>query len=267
MTRPNASDASPKLGRIPTHLAPKLDKHLLAYAAAASAAGIGFLAMTQSAEAEIVYTAANVNIVANQGGVNLDLNNDGIADFILSFNFFDGVRHPEGAFSSALVIYPLQARNEVWGFLSAKGAECAAALPAGVKVGTNGNVFKTNALPLWEAAGSYTRGATEHCPWNSLHRGAFLGLKFVINHENHYGWAHVTVGLNGTVLNGYAYETVPNQWIKTGKTSGPVSTADFGPAPVPLPQPATLGMLAQGSRGLSIWRRPEDERNHSQKLA
>jgi len=75
--------------------------------------------------------------------------------------------------------------------------------------------------------------------------------------ENHYGWAHVTVGANGTVLNSYAYETVPNQWIQTGKTSGPV-VADLGVGPLSSGQPATLGLLAQGSRGLAAWR-PEEE--------
>jgi len=245
-------------GRGQARLTSNLDQHLTAYAAAATAAGIGLFA-PQSAEAKIVYTAANVTIVANQGAVNLDLNNDGIPDFSFYLGFNNFARHPEGGFASALTIYPTQAANEVWGVLSAKGFECAAALPPGVKVGA-GAAFQPKYLPMWQASGSYTRGATEHCPWNALHRGAFLGLKFVVNGQTHYGWAHVTVGQT-TVLNGYAYEAVPNMPILTGKANGPESVTQSSVIPMPLPQPASLGLLAQGASGLSVWRREEDQAN------
>jgi len=49
-----------------------------------------------------------------------------------------------------------------------------------------------------------------------------------------------------------------NQSIQTGKTSGPVSIAQSELMNPSVPQP-TLGLLAQGSRGLSIWRRPEEQ--------
>ena len=254
MNYPIASTKNFDVTKVPTRLAPKLDKRLLAYAAAASAAGVGLL--TQSAEAKVVYTAVNTKIGYNQN-VNLDLNHDGMADFILSLQFGQGRRYPEGGFDSLLAIYAGQAGNEVWGVQSAKGWECAAALPAGVKVGA-GAAFQQQYLQLFNVAGSYTRGDSEHCPWDGLRRGAFLGLKFVVNGLTHYGWAHVTViNVTSTVLDGYAYETVPNQAIDTGKTSGPVTQASF--TPLPVPQPATLGMLAQGSRGLSIWRKDEDQ--------
>ncbi len=257
MTSPTAADPISTRKRAQARLAPKLDKHLLAYATAASAAGVGFLALAQSAEAKIVYTVANTTIKANGGSVNLDLNNDGIADFTIDNSFFNGHHYPEGAFASALTIYPAQAGNEVWGIHSAKGFECAAALPAAVKVGP-GAAFQAGYLPLWQASGSYTRGGTEHCPWASKHRGAFLGLKFVVGGQTHYGWAHITVG-STTVLNGYAYETVANQPISTSKTNGPVENAAVSVPPVsPSSQPATLNLLAQGSSGLTIWRKPEE---------
>jgi hypothetical protein len=248
------TQASRSAKRTLARLTPPLDKQLLAYVTAATAAGVGLLA--QPAEAKIVYTVANTTIKANGGSVNLDLNNDGIADFIIDNSFVDGVRHPEGFFASALTIYPVQAANEIWGVLSAKGWECAAALPPAVKVGP-GAAFQPKYLPLWEASGSYTRGATEHCPWASKHRGAFLGLKFVVKGQTHYGWAHITVG-STTVLNAYAYETVPNQPILTGKISGPVAETQASLLSVPNPQPASLGLLARGAEGLAIWRRTEE---------
>lgn len=249
---PIASEAKARRARAKTSVSSKIDKHLFGYAAAATAAGVGLLG--PSAQAKVVYTPVNADLTYNHG-VNLDLNNDGIADFTLELTFGPGRRLPEGAFASGLTIYPAQAGNAIVGIVSSKGVDCAAALPAGAKIGS-GLGFKAQYLALWEVAGSYTRGDTKYCPWGVQHRGAYVGLKFVINHQVHYGWAHVTTSGLENVLNGFAYETVPNQPIDAGKTSGPVSIADAGVTPIP-EQPATLGMLALGANGLSIWRRKE----------
>ncbi len=100
-------------------------------------------------------------------------------------------------------------------------------------------------------------------PWaNAVNR--YLGLKFVIAGQTHYGWARLSVGdwLGGgkVVLTGYAYETTPNTNIIEGHISGPEKASNFAPADaLAAPaQPLTLGMLARGADGLSIWRR-EDE--------
>jgi hypothetical protein len=59
---------------------------------------------------------------------------------------------------------------------------------------------------------------------------------------------------------GYAYETIPNKPIIAGATHGP--DYDAQPASESIethtPAPATLGMLALGAPGLSIWRREEE---------
>ncbi len=72
----------------------------------------------------------------------------------------------------------------------------------------------------------------------------YLGLKFSIHGQFHYGWARLNVFTNWNApgftaaLLGYAYETIPNKPIITGKTKGPdVITI----------QPATLGHLARGA--------------------
>jgi hypothetical protein len=80
----------------------------------------------------------------------------------------------------------------------------------------------------------------------------YLGLQFMISGQVHYGWARVAVtrapGSTRPIvatLTGYAYETIPNKPIITGKTSGPdVITLE----------PATLGRLGQGAEGISAWR-------------
>jgi hypothetical protein len=60
----------------------RLHKRWLGYAAAAGAAGVGLLATAQPARADIIYTPAQISL---DGGATLDLNNDGVADFVFSW--------------------------------------------------------------------------------------------------------------------------------------------------------------------------------------
>ncbi|HTS34881.1 MAG TPA: hypothetical protein VMH04_04355 [Candidatus Solibacter sp.] len=250
--RRTTSDAT----RSKKSLSPRLDARLLAYSTVATAAGVGLLAMSQSVEAKVVYTAANVTIPVNTP-ISFDLNNDGVPDFGFYLGQYSGGRRfPLGFFAAGLSIMPSKAANEVWQ-IESKGGECAAALPAGVAVGPKA-AFAPNTAPMWWIRGDYTSPGSEHCPWQDKHRGAYLGLKFVVNGQTHFGWAHVTQGSSGTVLNGYAYETVPNQPIHTGQTNGPVTKTQASLSPAPVSQPATLGLLAQGARGMSIWRRSDE---------
>jgi hypothetical protein len=85
----------------------------------------------------------------------------------------------------------------------------------------------------------------------------------------HYGWARLSASLEprrqipgACTLTGYAYETIPGKPIITGKTKGKDDETDdrigqANPAALgrPTPKPATLGALALGAPGLSIWRR------------
>jgi hypothetical protein len=237
-------------------LAPTLDKQLLAYATAATAAGIGLLA--QPAEARVVYTPANISMPLSSSGVHIDINNDGVSDFVFYHEFDGGHRYPEGAYQSGLLAYGSVAGNGLWG-VESRGVECAAVLPNAVKVGP-GKPFAAEAV-LFSRAGSYTRGVSSHCKWHEANRGAFLGLKFVVNGQTHYGWVHVSAGANNLdtpVINGYAYETVPNQPILTGERNGPAVQMQGSMLPLPEEQPASLGLLARGADGLAIWRRSEE---------
>jgi hypothetical protein len=57
----------------------------------------------------------------------------------------------------------------------------------------------------------------------------------------------------------YAYETTPNKPIIAGEEHGTDSAAQpsLESLGTPPSAPATLGMLATGARGLSVWRREE----------
>ena len=101
-------------------------------------------------------------------------------------------------------------------------------------------------------------------PWYNV-TDRYLGLSFQRNGRTHYGWARLNVGAaNYANLTGYAYETIAGKSIKAGQTKGMANDPtndDFGASlssPIPeAPHPATLGALAMGAPGMSIWRRKE----------
>jgi hypothetical protein len=59
------------------------------------------------------------------------------------------------------------------------------------------------------------------------------------------------------LLTGYAYETIPGKTIIAGATKGPDDAEPATSLNTSTPEPATLGVLALGAPGLSIWRREE----------
>ncbi len=81
-------------------------------------------------------------------------------------------------------------------------------------------------------------------PWLDVKGQAYVGVRFAIKGKVHYGWARLgSISHNKPVkalLTGYAYETIPNKPIVTGKTKGPdVITMPLG---------GTLGHLALGRK-------------------
>jgi hypothetical protein len=249
--------------RMMSHVSESLKKRLDLYSLAASTAGLSILALAQPAEAEIVYTAANIKITQNGGLIKFDLNHDGIPDFGLSNVYF----HSSFQANGFLKVEQAQSANEVWEVTS-KGFLCASALPRNVRVGPKGHFQKD---PKAGLAMAFTNlEGTYYGPWLKV-KQAYLGLKFVVMGKIHFGWARVNVKFSSSsiaaTLTGYAYETIPNKPIVTGKTQGPDEINAIGqPVPTaftaPAPQRATLGLLALGSRGLSIWRREESGREN-----
>jgi hypothetical protein len=241
MSHPASTTASRETAQIN----PRLDKSLAAYMLAAGAAGVSLVA-AQSAEAKIVYTPANITI-ASRSVVPLDLTNDGVAEFVISNWQYDQINH--------LSVIHRQPSNGVISLVQAPGP--AADLPLGVQIGPN---------RFFEGVGSMATFGSQSGiiffsdgPWKDAHN-RYLGLKFVLGGETHYGWARMTVNRTAVTLTGYAYETVPNKPILAGQMSG--SEASSAPAPkemlAPSHQSATLGMLARGADHLAIWRRDEE---------
>jgi len=236
-----------------------LQRRLNSYALAAGAGGVGILAVTQPAVAKIVYTPTH-KVIGLNNKVALDLNHDGKSDFNFQESFFTTTSVGENH-SIKLSVLPAH-KNEIWGM-----NHHASALAAGVQVGPKGRFSyakKTLAVDYY-ADGT---GGSGTCAglWNNV-KNRYLGLKFSINGKTHFGWARLNVTCTTTfgnhvvtgVLTGYAYETVPNKPIITGKTKGPEESPDNQSrleAPTPAAR-ATLAALAMGSQGLSIWKRED----------
>jgi len=221
-----------------------LEHRLNVYALAASAAGAGVLALAQPADGKIVYTPTHVQLM-NQHQVFFDLNHDGINDF--SFYGVSTSRRSVSTFFFRLTISPAQQGNGIWGVESHEHTACAAALKSGVRVGPK-RPFQANRVVLFDSSGG-PNGGTAYCPWGGKLGTAYLGLKFGIKGQTHFGWARVKVASlypYNVSLTGYAYETIPNKPIITGKTKEP---------DVISVRPASLGHLARGSTGLAAWRR------------
>jgi|HubBroStandDraft_4_1064222.scaffolds.fasta_scaffold08041_4 hypothetical protein len=238
-------------------LSEPVHKQLNMYALVASAAGVGMLAAAQPSEAKVVYTKAHA--IIGYGGVwtyRLDLNHDGISDFY----FYD----PFGSDGVALFVKSGADGRSI----QSTSMGFAAALPAGVRIGPKRASRKTpkggDDMAFYTCRG-FPTGCFGGGPWHNVHN-RYLGLKFLIHGKPHYGWARLNLNVNGmklsATLTGYAYETIPNKAIITGKTKGPDEEPAANETPdasvtAPTHAPATLGALALGAPGLSIWRRVE----------
>ena len=238
------------------NLSESIHQRLSMYALTASAAGVGALCLAHPAEAKIVYTPANVKIVLNGGLIGFDLNHDGIADF--AFSNWSSVQ--SFGIAAELRVVPSRQANEIWGaYISSTGVQVlfAAPLPKGTKVGPKGQFQRdpSRGLPMAQSGVHGGYGSWQHVTQ------AYLGLKFVIKGETHFGWARVRVSASHApftaTLTGYVYETIPGKAILAGATKEPDSAEPTAALSSHTPEPTTLGALALGAPGLSIWRRKE----------
>lgn len=256
---------SPRSSGTPSSLSESVHHRLNMYALAASAAGVGVLALARTSEAKIVYTPANQTI-ANKIALNLDLNHDGTPDFsfYLSESIFREARGPSPFGDAVLRVTALQSDNQVLGVGTFRKQPNASALPPGAEIGPKRKFSPGRHLMATTNYGcsATTCNGSSGGRWKEASR-RYLGLKFIIKGKIHYGWARLTVDADWghriqATLTGYAYETVPNKSIVAGKTKGPTGNdeAPIGAAfRAPAARPAGLGSLALGASAASVWRR------------
>jgi len=259
------SSQSPRtLSKLPE----SLNQRLNMYALAASAAGVSVLALAPPAEAKIVYTPAHVRLRVGHPPFPLDLNHDGVVDFYI----LHSASHNYGDFYLAACQHPKSYRgpfcldtnrntssSNVIRATGSKGVDFEAALRYGAKIQVSDRFIKSGhermaSFCCYSGGSSASRWTG---PWANGGKGVknrYLGLKFKIKGQFHFGWARLTVKTTPpsrppqntftAILTGYAYETIPGKAIAAGKTKGP---------DVVTVQPSTLGHLAAGASAIPAW--------------
>jgi hypothetical protein len=243
------------------------------YALAATAAGVSSLALTQPAEAKIVYTPARVKLLAAEPFA-LDLNHDGMVDLYLLHaypktstgantlmachtprtNSFGGSVFCVDSTNVTNAAIRVIEKDQAWG----------ADLRSGATI-HRGDLFPKKA-PFRFGQLRYVCGSCVprwFGPWVNGGKGVknrYLGIKFKIKGRFHYGWARMTVTTTSNsfaaTLTGYAYETIPGKGIIAGKTEGSsVAKEPNASLSAQTPAPAILGALAIGAQGLPLWRK------------
>ena len=234
--------------RATIELSERLNKRLVSYGIAAGVTGLGLLGTAPAAEGDIIYTQANTAFGPNSF-TSFDLNHDGVADFgIEDFGFFSQSTHGFRSIGS-LALSPAPGNAGLFRTSATYHFPFLAPLGAGSPIGPKA---------LWTSFGGLRAGYFGlFCDYRScthLERGywqnssAFMGLKFLIDGQTHYGWAELetyqsrgTGGYDGTLIS-FAYETVPNRGLLAGQIQD-------------TPEPATLRLLALGSLVLGLWRK------------
>lgn len=240
-----------------------LEENLTSYILVAGITGVSVLALAQPADAKVVFTPAHQSMPPFSV-LPLDLNHDGFTDVSFSnFNFATHISYP-GSYGSVHADAG-KFGNQIVATSPSQYAY-GAALNSGVTVSSKLNFKFFPPMNFCRTNPSHhTRFRSG--PWINVNN-KFVGIKFQINSETHFGWARFSMKQQNycetfAVLTGYAYETVANKPITTGRPSQsrkaelPLGILPSG-NPSPMPSAATLGSLSLGAPGLTIWRK-EDE--------
>jgi hypothetical protein len=225
------------------------NRRLAVYAMAAAASSVGVQAAipTENSQSHIVFTPANIYLGGlGENELQLDLNNDGVDDITLTkFNsvyvqstqafFFEGgnlVAEPTGG--NAAIFPPLH---------------------KGKPIGSSADFHSSKVKLAWgrDVGHSGHSGYSTGGPWAKSSPDSYLGVRFLINGETHYGWIRMTVTIYAfqvsARITGYAYDTVANEVIHAGDGFIKPQTAEV--------HPASLGALSLGADGLKLWRKQE----------
>ena len=236
----------------PRVLSSSLNRQLHYYTLCASTAGVAALALTPAANAEIVYTATNVQF--SLGTANIDFNHDGVEDVrITAYSY--AYHNRFGTVSLGMPVGNGFAGHHVAVSALSSGAVIG---PAAHFAGGNGGILARNRSFVY---GYFRKGSEGN--WRNV-TNRYLGVKFQVAGQTHYGWVRMSInvisnyGAYNVSITGFAYETVANQSIVAGQTNGPTGTRAQLAAPNPgvaVDSGPTLGMLAAGALAKPLWRK------------
>jgi hypothetical protein len=201
-----------------------LQKKYAAYALAGAA-----LVGASNADASVVYVDNGAEGVISSD-TNYDINGDTVIDYAVRFT----VDLPVGVRIDSLD-YSQVAYDQVTGY--------AVALNAGDVVnGVERQYAGSNSSHTLIKTGFSTNEGN----WpNNLNDAKFVGLKFNVGADTHYGWFRVGAEMSGPSARVYdwAYESTPDTAITAGAGAPEV------------PEPSTFALLALGAAGITALKR------------
>lgn len=230
--------------RRPSLLDEVLERRMLFYVLAAGAT----LAGASSAHAKVVFTPSNAIVNYGQQSLLLiDLSNDGTTDFELIVHRSSTYKYNRTPHYYGFDLWAMGVGSSdvIEGSV---GNRELAALRDGEKIGSNAK-FDRSGMMVWSDLISsgipFSSGPFANTTWR------FIGLRFPINGQVHYGWIGFR-SVHGTTakLYGWAYETQPNKPIFAG-----LAGAQEGSAALRSAEPTSLELLAAGHVAVADWRR------------
>ncbi|SRR5579871_6273538 len=246
------------------------NRHIAQYSLAAAAAGVSVLALLAPAAGEVVVTKKTIHIPLGTDGtpdyVRISMANNGVDNVTFSFYQSGTYRHLNARVAnsgSAIRVGTGPAFDVYFG-----------ALRRGAIIGPSNAPSSFNEGGIIEISDSAPAGSSKFFrgSWAGSPKNRYLGVRFLINGQTHYGWIRLTVTTNpkphtaimSATITGYAYETVPNKAIAAGTAAIAASATHNPTAEVQTPkstvrQGPSLGMLAAGADALPIWRREETQ--------
>jgi hypothetical protein len=244
-----------------------LNRQVAQYSIAAAVAGVSMLALTAPAAGEVVITRKTIPIpltaIDMPHPVKISMANNGVDNFTFHLtNSPPNVGRSSSFNSLALVGATSNAADVYEGYFVAP-------LPRGAKIGASAGFTAFESAVEQSLAGVSGRGLRGY--WGGNPKDHYVGVRFSIGGQTHYGWIRLTVTTDpnphgpamSATITGYAYETVPNKTILAGTAGIAAATAEKPTAAVQVPQNLrtqsgpSLGMLAWGADGLPLWRREE----------
>ncbi len=243
----------------------KLNRQISLYSLAASAAGVSVLALAQPAQSEVVITKKTVPIPPSTF-VGISFTNSGINDFsfFLSATFSSVSTMLDG---DNLSMRSLKNGKGVVGTHPSGAIRPDVSAPVrGAKIGPSANfvssVVGDFGVTVERSFIPHGGGTKQFVgTWGGNPKNRYVGVRFLINGETHYGWVRLTVTTSpdkfiSATITAYAYETVANQPLQAGTGEAPTAEIQV-PENIQNQAGPWLGMLALGADGLPRWRREE----------
>lgn len=177
------------------------------------------------AQSQIVYTSVNPNFEIDFSSVGsaanlfpIDFNNDGVVDFNFRYDVYNPGNYFVHITSSNSFSYNPNNKAMGTGTFNSYGVPYAKPLAFGT------DISSASANWITEQRGPLL--ADQQNPNFMTLGDRYIGVRFLVNGQNFYGWILVSLGNNKLMIKSYAYQSTPNTGISAGDTGGSLDVKD-----------------------------------------